>query len=479
MEHRIQSPHDYGEWSGLEAVRDNEAPQAVGHGYDETPQVLSHGSNEHQHQHSSLEQSTSSPDSHEPHPEKTTAAGPWWRRRRYIAIIVVTVALVIGGILGGVLGARAAEGSDSTPPPTSVARGSPLAVTSYSTRSWDEIILAFKDNEGNPKYSIRRNRNRNRNSPWPPPQTIRGVAPLEQSRLALSTQAYGANTSYTLFYVNETSFINSVNISTFDSNPKWRDGAVGAEGYQASETGSLSAYGPWIVYRNGLSSLRIRHAGGARGHRNDSSTAHAAYNSVVPSAASKWVMVPLLTNSTSLKQRFDWAVICQQEDGTLGAYVWTQIGWYGSIAESEEDELLEEPIRSWPQSFPDNITIPMGGAFSAFVTARSNGSELVNTYILYQDEDRHIKQAWMDDSEEWQFSSPEALRYADEDTDIACLTMSMSPTHLDADDWRFPVFLSADINLQRCFFQRGGYIIEVSRVDNEWRETARIPDEES
>ena len=89
--------------------------------------------------------------------------------------------------------------------------------------------------------------------------------------------------------------------------------------------------------------------------------------------------------------------------------------------------------------------------------------------MLYQDESSDIKQVWTDDGEEWKQSEPEALRAADMGTDITCTGPSVSN-----DTFTEPLHLAPATNETRCYFQRGGWPVEVMLNGTDWEDLGHI-----
>lgn len=123
--------------------------------------------------------------------------------------------------------------------------------------------------------------------------------------------------------------------------------------------------------------------------------------------------------------------------------------------------------------FP-NMEVPEEGSFSAFTVARSDGSDLVNTHIVYIDEAHSVQHVWTDDGVEWQAASPEQLVNLDDGSDIACISMSGGEEGGEA--WTQPVFMRTGTHLSRCYYQRGGSLIEAQlQGNNDWVELGEVP----
>lgn len=192
------------------------------------------------------------------------------------------------------------------------------------------------------------------------------------------------------------------------------------------------------------------------------------------------------------------------KNGSFGFFYQNSNGLLTPALPARDIDRAGEVTKSWPESesfkylspniisastdicppvgkFP-KITLPKQGSFTAFSHARNGGrtggdGDLVNTFVLYQDEEDEkkpgtgaIKQVWTDDSEKWQASTPKALLNADMGTDIACLTPATSN-----DTYAAPLYLAAQSNLTRCYFQRGGWVVEVLQNGTDWTETGLVP----
>ncbi len=117
--------------------------------------------------------------------------------------------------------------------------------------------------------------------------------------------------------------------------------------------------------------------------------------------------------------------------------------------------------------------MPNQASFAAFSFARSTDNrrdDTVSTFVLYQDDSARIKQVWTDDSKTWKTSSPQALATADQGTDISCLTPAASnDTYGDA------LFVAPQSNITRCYFQRGGWVVEVQQNGTDWVDLGKLP----
>ena len=124
------------------------------------------------------------------------------------------------------------------------------------------------------------------------------------------------------------------------------------------------------------------------------------------------------------------------------------------------------------ESFP-SIEITSYTSFAAFSVARTgSATDLVSTYLLYQDATGKINQVYATDNTTWHISQPSALAEADNGTDIACLTMAT----IDYDSSNEMVFLGTASGDNRCYYQRDGNIVEVKLDGTDWIELTTLPE---
>jgi hypothetical protein len=127
----------------------------------------------------------------------------------------------------------------------------------------------------------------------------------------------------------------------------------------------------------------------------------------------------------------------------------------------------------WPTTLPD-ITLPKLAPLAAFSVAREgDAAQRVDTYVLYLDADANINVLYTDPDAAWATAKPDALKGADKDTDIACLNMATSNYNAA----EAPVLLEKAGSESRCYFQRGGQVVEV-RLDagtGEWVGVGSVP----
>jgi hypothetical protein len=105
--------------------------------------------------------------------------------------------------------------------------------------------------------------------------------------------------------------------------------------------------------------------------------------------------------------------------------------------------------------------------------ARPQGEDdsLVDTFIIYQDDDSSLKQVWTDDGKTWQKSSPEAFQHADAGTDITCVTLAVWE---GSDIVEAARMLPAN-HMARCYFRRGGQVVEARLRGTDWFDNGPLP----
>ena len=125
------------------------------------------------------------------------------------------------------------------------------------------------------------------------------------------------------------------------------------------------------------------------------------------------------------------------------------------------------------------ITIPKRAAIAAFSVARpADTQQRVDTYVLYLDSASNINMLYTDSSSgsaTWKTSQPAALRSVDSNSNIACLTMATSPR----DEAGNSVSLEAASDDTKCFFQKGGALMEARLSGLDWSVTTMSVAKES
>ena len=105
-------------------------------------------------------------------------------------------------------------------------------------------------------------------------------------------------------------------------------------------------------------------------------------------------------------------------------------------------------------------------AIGAFAVPHVSNSGNLDTYVLSQTESGDFRMSWQVDGGDWQ--GPQnfpALRGADKDTNIACLTPNSWPSSN----------LLPQHDMSRCYFQSGGFLKEVQYDGKDWKDLGNIP----
>ncbi|KAM7209134.1 hypothetical protein V8F20_000472 [Naviculisporaceae sp. PSN 640] len=450
-------------------------------------------------------------------PAGAAAEKSGWSKKKWLIIGGIGLLVILAAILGGVFGSRAANksgdgasadetttatpskpsspdgtktSSTGTPGPTSIERNSPLSAVSFVT-TWDGspagpetgdvVVLAYRDQKGLPQAIISQvTYSQNTSDPWQASQLISPNPTQNGTGLGVAghCQSYMRKTprgrdliEYSLhldtFWVNETGYLNGVQYVV-------RAAAMGVESNEinnrqyAVRTGSkVAAYWPWVAFQDWSGFINIANAlDPEEPYRN------AQLPGEVGQQGTRLTVIPVSTDFEKVK------------NGSFGIFYQNSKGLLTPVLPARYIEGAGEATKSWPEigKFPQ-ITLPRQGSFTAFSFARDGGrkggeTDLVNTFVLYQDEEDEknpgtgpIKQVWTDDSEKWQASTPKALLNADMGTDIACLTPATSnDTYAAA-----PLYLAGQSSLTRCYFQRGGWVVEVLQNGTDWTETGLVP----
>jgi hypothetical protein len=412
---------------------------------------------------------------------------PWWRRKRYIILLMVAIVLVfLGAVLGGVLGARHAKsGGDatdsdaasatSTDPPvpeasmsSSPARPSPSAVQAFPDKqgykktvaaaSWhnqaneeDQSFVAYRTGSTSIQISRYVKPYISDDGFWDEPHT-KNISSLDPSSpLAIGQLSMNGTTYIDMTYLDGDMFLSG---SLFDTSKQWNDLELRKERElrKLSPEVRIAAYGILMLFSDGPSKLTLR-----RRYGNDArwGTEVFADGDFEMASDSQLAVVPLSANYTKVYNDRAMAAFYQDKNNKLRALYHSQ---------------LDKGPPSWPAEFPD-IEMAPGASFSAFSVRRSPSfdNELVTTFIVYQEKSSTMKMLWTDDGKEWQSSSPDGLKGADKDSDIACTT----PETLDDDDYWT---LGNGSSMTRCYFFEGDTLVKVQLKDREWvnKEVVRV-----
>jgi len=122
-----------------------------------------------------------------------------------------------------------------------------------------------------------------------------------------------------------------------------------------------------------------------------------------------------------------------------------------------------------------SITLPNLAPIAAFSVARpADTQQRVDTYVLYPDSSYNLHMLYTDTSTGstvWKTMQPAALRGVDRDTNLACLTFSTSNQNAA----NSAIALEKASEEIKCFFQKGGLIMEAKLVGTDWEVTGNVP----
>ncbi|KHE81759.1 hypothetical protein GE21DRAFT_1289214 [Neurospora crassa] len=185
-------------------------------------------------------------------------------------------------------------------------------------------------------------------------------------------------------------------------------------------------------------------------------------------------MVPISTRWANYSTSGGYGLIYQKPDGRMAAAV-PNLG----------PDARTVAVSPWFNTsiFPSDITPPNGAPIAAWITSRpSSPSHLPNTYILYLDSDSNIHMVYTsfsgpgDGSPSWKTSEPEALKGLDQNTDVGCVLMASIDKDQDGNE--IPIEEDSE-EVNRCFFQKGGKLVEARMSESagtgEWKIVGEVP----
>ncbi|KAI9148161.1 hypothetical protein HJFPF1_11985 [Paramyrothecium foliicola] len=411
---------------------------------------------------------------------------PFWRRKRvWIPVALVVIAVIVGAIIGGVIGSRGSskEGSSSSstegepsssstegrpaststnsnapttsttnaePSPSSIKPRSKLSAVSLRNDDSNEntIFLTYQGTNGDFQIARYIQSGDEDDGSWDNPQPVElDHTPKDLSGLALCLIYLKSAVWLDLTFVNASRNMPQMISETNARHLEFEQ----SRGYNMSMTvafeSNLAAYGGWLVYQeaNGELAIRVRYP--SRGVWRFNALSEGGVEAL---DGTSLAIVPLSTNHTRVLEEGAVGVVYQTRNERLAATIYSQQRGAGEAPDS------------WPSLFPD-IDLPRGGSFAAFSVQRSDDADidLVNTYILYQDKSRDIKQLWTEDGNEWKTSSPAVLKAADSGTSIACTTLGA----VDVEGSRR---LGPASEFTRCYYRKDGHVVEVQFDGSDW-----------
>lgn len=297
------------------------------------------------------------------------------------------------------------------------------------------------------------------NSYWAPPVGYSTFS-TDSTRLAVTQIIYGSafNPQTEVFYIGEGAQVLGINMNSINTPPV-DDDSIGKVHLTAAPGTSIAAYWPWLVYQDSrgmIREVRDRLLGGfspaAEWDNKDLN--------ITGLSGTRLALVPVYSSFSLIAVRGGYGIVYQGQDNGLYAVV-------HDLPNVPDDQM----VLSWNKEFPKTI-IPKNAAFTAFSTARaSDPLQRVNTYVLYVDASSNINVVYVDSDSGWKTSKPSVLQGVDKDTDIACITLATSPVNVAGS----AVNLQPPSNESRCYFQRGGNVIEAVTDGTNWRVTGTVP----
>ncbi len=415
----------------------------------------------------------------------------WWIIGGAIAVIVV-----LGAVLGGVLGSRAARSSGdasssgassssdtggnpspssttsaSTPSstatrPQSIRQGSGLSITGWRKPDGNvETYLFYQDPQDGLRFSrcdASRRSAGNDSTCWASPVGFNSYAKAG-THLAASTVLWGDKyqPQIEIFYAGFNTRLLAVAFNEA-SVPNTTDETVNQVNINTGLDSGLTAYWPWTIYQDATGVLyHVRNQ--LLSLWNPSTTAwdnNRLNTTVLP--ASRLAVVPMSSNFTRIAVKGGYAVFYQAANAKLAV----------AITDLDSPQLASDYPLSWPPTGLPDITLPKLAPMAAFSVARPDDAfQRVDTYLLYRDASSNINMVYAagaatstssstTSSVQWKTAQPAALKGVDSDSDIACLNMATSFYNAA----KVPVLLEEASEETRCYFQRGGEIVEV-RLD--------------
>ncbi|KAK2004020.1 hypothetical protein LX36DRAFT_666072 [Colletotrichum falcatum] len=424
-----------------------------------------------------------------PAAQKSPSGSAAARRKRLwllvgAGVLLVIMAAVVGGIVGSkmaVAAERRKSQEESRPTmtasaaPTStptanatvakaqaIRQGSSLTASGWWKNNGSELFLFYQGDDNKIRRSVRDSTSSDPS--WRDPEEIDSFA-SENSRLAGSTIVF--DTGYMpqpeLFYTSDQNRLLGVSMNDLFT-PWYQEDGVKSMSLRTGVDSCVAAYWPWSTYQatdGYLVEVRNRLSGGDFAPAGEWDAKRLR---VQAANASRLALVPTSTNFSRIAIQGGYGIFYQATDSRLVALI-------PDLA----DNVAADYVTSWPTDFP-SITLPERGAFAAFSVARpSDALQRVDTYALYVDGSSGISVVYTDSSDSsspsWKTAQPDALKGADADTDIACLTMAASAR----DSSKAQVRLQVAASMVRCYFQREGLVREVSLDGTRWVDLGSVP----
>ncbi|KAK3504283.1 hypothetical protein B0T13DRAFT_492417 [Neurospora crassa] len=405
-----------------------------------------------------------------------TQPGSKPNRKRLCIILgsVLAVILIVAAIVGGVVGSKAARdskentdlvldtgghsGSSTTIPTPSqtatgggavsttaaanagaIRSGSPFALASWRNDKGNVALYLFYQDKSNDVYYIKHD-----GATWGKPVNI--ITGLRtNTRLTATIILNGFASRFILTYIGASSTILGMAINENNNPAVSDDPNIKKMSLGAMANSSTASYYPATVYQDASGEL----------------------------GQARIFMLQWLNRMTGI-MALPGTSLAMTPDGRMAAAV-PNLG----------PDARTDAVSLWFNSsiFPSDITPTNGAPIAAWITSRfSSPSHFPNTYILYLDSDSNIQMVYTsfsgsgDGSLSWKTSEPEALNGLDQNTDIGCVLMAS----IDKDQDGNEISIEEDSEeVNRCFFQKGGKLVEArmsgSAGTGEWKIVGEVP----
>ncbi|KAL7623194.1 hypothetical protein AAE478_006875 [Parahypoxylon ruwenzoriense] len=393
----------------------------------------------------------------------TDQTGPGSRRKLFILIgIVVAIAIIVGAVVGGVLGSRTSnngsQASNSTPSESST---SPLPgstaipeVNTTAVRRNTKISVTGRRLAGNGFASrlfwqggdnkLRTSRYTSTSGSWSTPLVFKDIDAKPGTPIAATI--YLVYPQFEVFYLDPSSTFRGLNFGEDETVPKPDSINEIQPAFTVDSTSKMAAYWPYVLYQNANATFHRIVYGPGVGWFND--TVQGWFNPDVMPLGDNGTGIAVVPVVRDFQAPYAAGVAYRDPDGRLSIFSFgggdTGISWHAGSP---------------------SVSIPAKTAIAAFATTRRL-TNTTNTHILYQDGAQKIQAVWQVDGNDWQ--GPEEVGDADEGTDIACLTEQTG-------DQPSLKQLSDQTDMNRCYYQSGGLIVEKRLTTSGWIDGNTIP----
>ncbi|CAJ2500885.1 Uu.00g037380.m01.CDS01 [Anthostomella pinea] len=415
-------------------------------------------------------------------PQQQPIADKATNRRKWMLWAVGGVLLfmaIIGAVVGGIVGSKAAHASDSDSannhsgqglptadpapsnttasdtPPKTIRTNSRLAVTGYRNQTTADyaIRLFYQDSNNQLRFVDKESPGAN----WTTESVILDSLPYEpKENGSISAATYLVDPpKIMLFYVDHDSVMRGQQFYfAFENETMAQKGIKSSLDMYPLETAEdtrISSFFPYAISQDADNQVRWTTMLGQNGSN---------------------LSAPWWINDTNLN------IEASPGAGMVALPVAQEFHDTGGLVYRSSEGKLTYQIRDDQKSIDADVSwakgtlsqeIPADTAIGAFVVGRPYDDDEVNTYILYQDDDGVIQVVWQDNVTGWQGPTTyDALSGALKGTDITCLNAGAYA--------QAGVMISREQDTNRCFFQvDGGRVKEVFYDGQNWVDVGIVP----